>query len=160
MTNNNDQKVMKQLRELTAIEQIKQLKARYATAIDTVHANPGPQSAQAFANLFTEDAVLTLPAGTFEGRAAILAASETSFPAATRWSTHYVTNPIIEVGSATEATGEWYVLLQFVPADPPGLGVISVYGRYDEIYRRCEGEDEGWLIAKSVATLFIPPDPS
>ncbi|MCA9686356.1 MAG: nuclear transport factor 2 family protein, partial [Myxococcales bacterium] len=103
---------------------------------------------------FTEDAVLQLPLGTYEGRAAILEASETVFPAATKWSVHYMTNPIIEVNSATEATGQWYVLLQFVPAAPPDSGVISLYGRYDETYRH---GDDGWLFASSAATLFIPP---
>ncbi|MCB1280573.1 MAG: nuclear transport factor 2 family protein, partial [Salinibacterium sp.] len=88
------------------------------------------------------------------GRAAILAAAETEFPAATKWSVHYMTNPIIDVSSETEASGEWYVLLQFVPAQPQGAGVISLYGRYDETYRCTDG---GWLFAGSTATLFIPP---
>ena len=151
----DDNQLQKKVRILMAREQIKELKARYARNSDAVFNQPGPESAKLLADLFTEDGVLDLgPFGRFEGRPALLDAFENILPQGTKWSTHYVANPLIEILDKDDAKGHWYYLIQSLPAAPPDAGVIQIFGSYDETYRRTA---EGWKIRESVAGFFVPP---
>lgn len=133
---------------------IQELKAMYARNADAVFNNPGHSSAVALADLFTNDGILDLgPFGRYTGRAAIIAACETTLPAVTAWSTHYIVSPIIKV-SGPVATGSWYFLIQSVPKSPPHAPVAPIHGSYQDKYKKTA---VGWRIAESVTTLFFPP---
>ena len=123
-----------QVARLSAIEDIKQLKARYCEYCDD-HYNPSGVS-----NLFVEDAVWDggPEFGHHEGRAAIR-----SFFAGISdnilFGAHLVMNPIIEVdGSA--ATGRWRMLMPCT-ADTPGGSAEArwLLMSYDERYVLREG---------------------
>lgn len=134
--------------------EIEELKARYARGADAVFGTPGPASAQALADLFTDDGVLDLgPFGRYEGRAALLNAFQNILPLGTKWSTHYIMSPILDVGAHT-ATGRWYFLIKAVPQSPPGAPVIEILGEYTDKYKRTEG---GWKIRETLTTYFAPP---
>jgi hypothetical protein len=54
----------------------------------------------------------------------------------------------------SEARGDWYYLIQSVPAQPPGAPVMQIFGSYADKYQRTAS---GWRIKESVAGFFIPP---
>ena len=148
-----DPSLVSRVRNLEAREAIKELKARYARGADAVFGNPGPASATALADLFTDDGVLDLgPFGRYEGRAALLDAFENILPQGTKWSTHYIVNPLLEIDH-DEAQGQWYYLIQSLPAGE-GASVIQIFGSYTDSYRRVDG---CWRIAESISGFFIPP---
>jgi len=135
-------------------EDIKELKAMYARRADSVFNAPGHTSAVALADLFTNDGTLDLgPFGRYSGRANLIAAFETTLPAGTAWSTHYIVSPILTI-SGSEATGSWYFLIMSVPKTPPHAPVIQIYGSYQDTYKKVSGE---WRIHESVTSYFIPP---
>lgn len=149
------QTLMNRLRRLTDREEIKELKTRYARGADAAFNNPGAASATALADLFTDDGILALgPYGSFEGRAQLLNAFENILPLGTKWSTHYIVNPLIEFQSADQATGQWYYLIQSLPADPPDASVIQLFGSYDDKYVRTA---DGWKIKETQTSFFVPP---
>jgi hypothetical protein len=92
----------KTVQRLADIEDIKQLKARYASACDD---NYNPDT---LASLFAEDAVWDgSTMGYAEGREAIrefFAAASALVP----FAVHQVSNPLIEIDGDT-ATGEWFL---------------------------------------------------
>jgi hypothetical protein len=135
---------------IEAIEQIKQLKARYFVALDD-------HDWEAYADVFTEDALLDLaeeqefhrgkavdpgpegPRWVANGRAEIrdfiTAALDTSV------SVHEGQMPIIDLTDPESASGLWgfHDFISF-----PDGSSFHGYGRYHETYRRVDGE---WLIA-------------
>ncbi|MFV8751964.1 nuclear transport factor 2 family protein [Nannocystaceae bacterium ST9] len=157
MTNPNDGNEPHQLKarihDLEAREQLKELKARYARGSDAVFNNPGAASALALADLFTDDGVLDLgPFGRYEGRPALLNAFENVLPQGTKWSTHYIVNPLLQI-DGHDATGQWYYLIQAVP-NVPNAGLIQIFGSYADTYRRTPG---GWKIRETISGFFVPP---
>lgn len=141
------------IRALEDRSAIEELKARYARGADAVFGTPGPASATALADLFTDDGVLDLgPFGRFEGRAALLAAFETTLPQGTKWSVHYIVSPLITI-DGDAATGHWYYLIQALPAQP-GATVIQIFGSYADKYVRC---GDAWKIKESLSGFFVPP---
>ncbi len=144
----------KRIRILEAREEIKELKARYARGADAVFNDPGPASATALADLFTDDGVLDLgPFGRYEGRPALLDAFENILPQGTKWSTHYIVSPLLCIDGKT-ATGRWYYLIQSVPAQPPDAGLIQIFGSYDDKYEKTAN---GWKIKETISGFFVPP---
>jgi len=133
---------------------IEELKAAYARRADAVFRTPGPASAVALADLFTVDGVLDLgPFGRYEGRPALLNAFENILPQATKWSTHYIVSPIIDIAhDGKSATGSWYFIIKSVPQNPVQL--IEILGGYDDKYKRVDGK---WLIRESLSSFFVPP---
>jgi hypothetical protein len=148
--------VTARVRELEARKAIEELKALYARCSDAVFNSPGAASATALADLFTTDGVLDLgPFGRFEGRPALLDAFENILPQGTKWSTHYIVSPLIQVDDdGQHATGNWYYLIQSVPANPPGIGVIQIFGSYADKYEKTPG---GWKIEETLTSFSIPP---
>lgn len=147
------QSVVARIRELEDREQLRELKAQYARRSDAVFNAPGAASATALADLFTDDGVLDLgPFGRFEGRAALLDAFENVLPQGTKWSTHYIVNPVLEV-QAEHATGQWYYLIQAVPAGPSSP-LIQIFGSYADQYQRTSA---GWRIKETLSGFFVPP---
>jgi uncharacterized protein (TIGR02246 family) len=127
------------LQQLLDIEAIKQLKARYFRAIDTKDWN-------AFAEVFTPDAVMELPEadGEERGRDAIVAAVSAILEGAR--TVHHGHMPEIEITGPDSATGVW-AMADYVewPRLETGarVGIIG-YGHYRERYLRADG---GWRIA-------------
>jgi ketosteroid isomerase-like protein len=129
------------VRRLEDIEELKQLKARYAAYCDDDY------DADGLAPLFTEDAIWdggTL--GRFEGRAAIRAffdAADQVVP----FAIHQVTNPILEV-DGDRATGRWYLWQPCTFAQ--GNQALWMAARYDDVYRR---ENDVWRFERVTITL-------
>lgn len=142
------------LKALQARTKIEELKAAYARGADAVFRSPGPASALALADLFTQDGVLDLgPFGRFEGRAALLDAFENILPQGTKWSTHYIVSPVITI-VGNEASGSWYYLIKSVPQSPANAPMIDILGGYEDQYRRVGGV---WRIRETVTSFFVPP---
>jgi len=121
----------KMVQRLADIEDIKQLKARYAAACDDDY------NADVLASLFTESAIWD--GGVFgfaKGREAIREffspeVSPVSF------AIHQISNPLIEI-SENVATGKWYLWQPMVL----GEQALWLSATYDDLYVRQDGE---WL---------------
>jgi hypothetical protein len=138
-----------------SIQEIQILKAQYARFADAVfRTNGSTAAATALADLFTDDGVLDLgPFGRYSGRTELLNAFETTLPAGTAWSTHYIVSPIISVSTDT-ATGDWYFLIQMVAKSPAHSPLVQIFGGYQDKYERVAGV---WKIKESVSSFFTPP---
>ena len=142
----------RRLQVLEDAEAIKRLKYRYADACDRGY------DADTLASLFAEDAIWDGGLfGRYEGREAIrqfFQGVSSDIP----FAMHYMMNPIIDV-AGDEARGAWYLFQTCTFA----AGNTAIWGaaRYDETYRRVDGEwkfqhlnlissfwtpfDEGWV---------------
>ena len=141
--------------KLIAIEQIKQLKARYFRAYDT-------KDYGRFVSLFTPNArfdmrqAVSVPNGSspsqevenmlFIGRANIEAFVRSATPS---WSAHHGHNPDIEVKSSTMASGIWALedSVAFLEGGP--FRKLHGFGYYHDTYERIDGQ---WLIASTQLT--------
>ncbi len=122
----------KKLQWLVDIEEIKQLKARYAAACDDNY------QADAIAELFTEDAIWDGGMiGYAQGREGI----REFFANASNvvgFAVHGVSNPLIEI-DGDEATGRWYL---FQPMTMQGGNAAYWFcAQYQDVYLRTS---EGW----------------
>lgn len=141
------------LDRLESLEAIRTIKARYAVLADRCLASPSSANAVALADLFTDDAVADYGFfGTFTGRAELLNAFENVLPAGTRWSAHYIVNPILLVDGDT-AQGSWSFLIHAVPRTPPDAAQTTFFGGYEEKYRRVGGR---WKISELVVRYSSP----
>lgn len=122
------------VQRLIDIEDIKNLKARYAKYCDD---NYNPAN---LAPLFTEDAIWDFgDLGYAEGRDAIKEFFGNS-PNLVKFAVHYTVNPIIEIDGDT-ATGEWLLWQPMVMQgdDPQALWLVA---QYEDKYVRQDGK---WL---------------
>lgn len=154
MPNDNDNPgLAARVEALEARNAIEELKTQYARRSDAVFNNPGNASAVALADLFTDDGVLNLgPFGSFSGRDQLINAFENILPQGTQWSTHYIVNPLIAVDGDT-ATGNWYYLIQSLPAGENAT-LTQFFGGYDDQYVKT---DDGWKIKQTDTAFFVPP---
>ena len=137
-----------QIARLTAIEDIKQLKARYCAYCDAQYDPDG------LASLFVEDGVWDAGAefGRYEGREAIRnffkGVSGTFVFAA-----HLVLNPIITV-TGTTATGQWRLIMPCTAKNDAGKPEARwLLATYDEQYVERDGR---WLFqVLRVTTQFF-----
>ena len=118
------------------------------------------QQLEAWANLFAEDAEMTLMGQTNKGRAAILASLNGGNGGAVA-SFHSNTNIRIEVVSATEARGTVGVTLYAAPRKD-GVALVreitpAVVGHYEDVYRKTA---EGWRFAKRGFNTIIARTPA
>ena len=147
---------MDPLTRLTAIEDIKQLKSRYFTALDEKRWDE-------YASLFTADAVIDfsqqpdlinhgrdeadpeLEKWIFIGGRSAADFIEPLFAEVT--SAHHGHDPRIEITSENSAAGHWtlYDRLEF-PDE-----IFHGYGRYEESYRKVDGK---WLFTRLVLTRY------
>lgn len=142
------------IRTLESRAALEELKAQYARRADAVFRSPGAASAAALGELFTDDGVLDLgPFGRYEGLPALLDAFENILPQATKWSTHYIVNPLLTI-TGEQASGSWYFLIKSVPQAPPGSPVSEILGAYADKYQKTA---DGWKIRESVSSFFVPP---
>ena len=125
-----------EIRRLVDIEAIKQLRGRYARAVDT-------KDWDLFAASLTEDAVLTADSGVTEGREAIVALVSGALTPATTM--HHQHTPEIEITGPDTATGTWAM------QDLVRIGGFTLrgWGHYVEEYARTP---EGWKIRRSTLT--------
>ncbi len=141
------------LERLEALEEVRTLKARYAILADRVLGSPSPANALTLADLFTDDAVADYGFfGTFTGRDALIQAFTEVLPAGTRWSAHYIVNPILTVQGDT-AEGTWSFLIHAVPRNPPDAAPVVFFGSYEEKYRRVGGV---WKISSLIVRYSAP----
>lgn len=137
----SEDELSRELRWLSDIERIKQLKARYAAACDDGY------DPDRIAALFTEDAVWD---GGFMGRAETRDGIRAFFANASAqvgFAVHGLSNPIIEV-HGDHATGLWYLFMPMTLNDP--VQAFWFCAQYEDEYVRT---GEGWRIHR---TRVIP----
>jgi hypothetical protein len=122
-----------EVRRLADVEAIKQLRARYARAVDT-------KDWALFGDSLVEDARLSTDRGVDEGREHIVEVISRALASAT--TVHHLHQPEIELTGPDSATGTWAMndLVDFETFSLRG------YGHYNEEYVRTPG---GWKIKSS-----------
>ena len=133
---------MDRLTELTEIEAIKQLKARYCRLLDT-------KQWDAWRELFTDDFVSdTSPSGgtVITGADEFVDFVRKNLGKPSQPTVHQVHAPEIELVTATEATGVW--ALNDIVHLKPGINLAG-YGHYHETYVRVDGR---WQFKTSTLT--------
>jgi 3-phenylpropionate/cinnamic acid dioxygenase small subunit len=132
--------------------EIEALVARYVTALDT-------RDADAYANVFAEDAVFELPGAVHRGRAEIrkivtdLQDSRARNEAAGRPSAnlyHVMSNTSIEIIDATNARHQSYA--QTVRAAENGQFIVGFMGRYEDVLVKRDGR---WQIQSRKLVSFV-----
>jgi uncharacterized protein (TIGR02246 family) len=138
--------VEERLARLEDIEEIRQLKARYAEACDDDH------NGERVITLFTPDALwhqVSLPPcnGHDEIKAFMQAVRESG---RLRNSSHLFSNPMIEV-TGDAATGHWKLVMVYTGNAPDGTTQYHrILGYYDEEYARVDGE---WFFKSLIVTV-------
>ena len=129
--------IEERLARLEAIEEIKSLKARYCALCDAEYDPEG------LAAMFLPDGVWDGgPFGRHEGREAIRTFFR-GISGSIRFAAHLVLNPIIEVQSATTATGKWRLIMPCTAKNDAGMAEARwLLSAYDETYVLQDGE---WL---------------
>ena len=130
-----------QVQRLTDIEDIKQLKLRYASFCDQNY-NP-----EGIASCFTEDGIWDGGEnfGVSNGRSEIYNYFADANDLVT-FAVHYTTNPLIEV-NGDEATGQWHLWQPMVMKEDNQA--VWYMAQYSEQYVRQEGK---WLIKRLTLT--------
>jgi hypothetical protein len=139
--------MMTDIERLTAIEEIRQLKARYFRCMDTKDW-PGLQA------VFSSDAELDMrgeAADKSKAAEALIVGNANIMPFIRNavldlTTVHHGHMPEIDITSPTTATGIW--AMEDVLRWPPGAAVKTLhgYGHYHETYRKTE---DGWRIQSS-----------
>ncbi|QSE92082.1 nuclear transport factor 2 family protein [Rhodococcus pseudokoreensis] len=128
------------VRRLVAIEDIRQLKARYFRCVDF-------RLWDEFADLFTDDLIVDFAESTSSprGKQEFLASVARHFE--TGYSVHHGHVPEIDIVDETTATAIWPMYDRV--ESPAGSGYVSHegWGHYTETYRRCD--DGRWRICRS-----------
>ena len=141
-----------QLQRLTDRAEIEELVALYVHALDTLDAD-------AYASVFTEDAVYETPMGVYEGRAAIrkivtdLQENRTRAEAAGTPPLalyHVMSNSSIELIDEDEARHKSYA--QTVSAREGGQFVVGFMGRYEDVIVKRDGR---WQILSRKLVSFV-----
>jgi uncharacterized protein (TIGR02246 family) len=139
-------------RQLMDRAEIEELVVRYVHALDTLDAD-------AYASVFTEDAVYETPMGVYEGRAAIrkivtdLQANRARAEAEGREALalyHVMSNSSIELIDADEARHTSYA--QTVRAADNGQFVVGFMGRYEDVIVKRDGR---WQILSRKLVSFV-----
>lgn len=137
-----EESIEQALRRLVAIEDIKQLKARYFRAVDL-------RDWELFASLFTEDLKIDFEESVSKpmSREQFVASAREHFEGAI--SVHHGHCPEIEILDDENARGVW-PMFDLVET-PAGSGYESHtgYGHYTEEYRKVDGR---WMIARTKLT--------
>jgi ketosteroid isomerase-like protein len=136
-----DDEILNKVRWLADIEEIKQLKARYAAACDDDY------QADALAEMFTEDAIWD---GGFMGYAKSKDAIRNFFANASNivgFAVHGIGNPLIEI-DGDHATGRWYLHQPMTMKDSDQC--FWFCAQYNDVYQRTP---DGW---KFEHVLVIP----
>jgi hypothetical protein len=119
--------------DLVAIEQIKQLKARYCLLLDA-------QEWEALAGLFVPDARFTVGSGAYSSAQAFIENLRANLSGELH--VHVAQMPIIQLTGPDSARGLW------------SFSNRGALGHYDDEYVRL---GERWLVAAMTMTWIIPP---
>jgi uncharacterized protein (TIGR02246 family) len=135
--------------KLWAIEEIKQLKARYCRAFDT-------RDWDAFADCFTEDCRHSWDSDfseSFKDKASYLEHVKTQLVPGI--SVHHCVLPEITIVGPCDATGTW-AMADYIDAaeESKRPGKFRGYGYYDETYRR-EADGKWRISAKRIRRLRV-----
>ncbi|WP_308162708.1 nuclear transport factor 2 family protein [Nocardia alni] len=131
------------VRRLIAIEDIRQLKARYFRCVDL-------RLWEEFADLFTEDLVVDFAESTSDpkGKTEFLASVARHFRSG--YSVHHGHIPEIDVVDDTSATAIWPMYDRVESPADSGYVSHEGWGHYTETYRKCD--DGKWRICRSRLT--------
>lgn len=141
-----------QLQRLTDRAEIEELVALYVHALDTLDAD-------AYASVFTDDAVYETPMGVYEGRAAIRAIVTSLQESRARAEAagteplalyHVMSNSSIELIDEDEARHKSYA--QTVSAREGGQFVVGFMGRYEDVIVKRDGR---WQILSRKLVTFV-----
>ena len=129
------------LRRLVAVEEIKELKARYFRLMDTKHWDE-------WADLFTEDCVAWVedqPDVTYTSRDQFVTSTSSILAEAVTVHHGHMPEIRLEPGDDDRAQGIWAMEDYVQIPTPDGDITLKGYGHYHERYRR--GSDGRWRIA-------------
>lgn len=131
------------------VEEIRNLKLRYAHLLDTLDID-------GLAELFTDDAVCQFgPYGEWEGKDVIRRnyhAAMTDVVNAPLGSIHHICNHCVDVQDDTHAMGRSY-LIDVVTEQPAESNPVLCHGLYDERYEKIDGR---WKISFSCIQFLWP----
>jgi len=135
------------MEEFLAIEEIKQLRAKYSHYCDDL-------MLEEFLDLFTEDAVLQADekhGGTVRGKPKLRAVMEPMMASQKKYEMfHLVSNPLIEILDSENAIGKWYLLdYNFKYTEEP-FRVVCIY--HDQ-YKKVDGE---WKFSRVQLEFLYP----
>ncbi|MFI7195146.1 nuclear transport factor 2 family protein [Nocardia nova] len=136
--NNSD--LERAVHRLLAIEEIRQLKARYFRCVDL-------RQWDEFADLFTDDLTVDFAESTSDpkGKKEFLASVARHFE--TGYSVHHGHIPEIDIVDETTATAIWPMYDRVESPVDSGYVSHEGWGHYTETYRRCD--DGKWRICRS-----------
>ena len=120
--------------------EISDLILSFANAVDT-------RNHAEYAGNFTEDGILELPFGRWQGRATILAMEQ---PKPKTASHHVLTNHMVRFTSKTTATGRAYLVATHVFNTDNRRDIAQAGGWYDYEFRKTA---DGWRFAKVALTV-------
>ena len=132
---------------LEAIEDIKQLKARYFRCLDT-------KDWDGFAEVFTPDARMDMSGEVGEGNEGVTTGSRDIAAFVRRMvgdvtTVHHGHTAEIDVASSTTATGVWAMEDKLRWPEGAPLGAMHGYGHYHDVYEKAEGR---WRIKSTTLT--------
>jgi ketosteroid isomerase-like protein len=142
------------VRRLLAIEEIKQLKARYFRLLDS-------EDWEAFRAVFTDDARFSFPGGRYDDADPdeFVVRLRENYGRKAASSVHHGHTPEIEITGDGTARGIWAMFDYVDRHENGGRRAFQGYGHYHEEYRREGGE---WKIASVRLTRArvdaVPPD--
>lgn len=128
--------------QLLNYQKIEELRSRYAHTIDHGAATGEWED---FIALYTEDAVVDYPQTTLQGHEEIEEFGQ-EIEDFYEFSMHTVQMPVIDL-DGNEATGEWYMFVIYTATDGSEGYVV---GRYEDEYRRVDGE---WKFSRVKAII-------
>ncbi|MGQ4599632.1 nuclear transport factor 2 family protein [Nocardia sp. R6R-6] len=139
----SDNDLEKTVRRLAAIEDIRQVKARYFRCVDL-------RLWEEFADLFTDDLEVDFAESTSlpKGKQEFLTSVANHFRSG--WSVHHGHIPEIEILDDTTATAIWPMYDRVESPADSGYVSHEGWGHYTEHYRRCA--DGKWRIYRSRLT--------
>lgn len=120
------------VRQLSALEDIKNLKAEYCRLIDAAVNSPGRRPRASLEKLFADDIIADYGAhGSLRGRDAVVNFLCEAIPARWAWAWHSVHTPLIAI-DGDRATGSWTVYCMGRPRGMTNSRVIL--GRFEDEY--------------------------
>jgi ketosteroid isomerase-like protein len=139
----SDSDLEQRIRRLEAIEEIRQVKARYFRCVDL-------RLWDEFADLFTDDLEVDFAESTSkpQGKQEFLASVANHF--VTGYSVHHGHVPEIDVVDDATATAIWPMYDRVESPPDSGYASHEGWGHYTETYRRCA--DGRWRICRSRLT--------
>lgn len=150
----SNESLARRIQALEDREAIRELKARYAEAVDVGLVDPTAEKIGAIVELFADDASADYGQfGQFQGRAQIGEFFAKVLPSVAVWSRHHLINPILEVSDHT-GSGRWYGFVHVVFRNDLAAGPQPLWVDYTDSYSRSE---HGWKIQSIKVHFDTPP---